>query len=60
MTEVLDRVRAALGSARRLDLHSLVRLTGVVPSTTEREMAEFDAWYVFGVDNVDNRIEVRA
>jgi osmotically-inducible protein OsmY len=38
--------------------NALVRLTGVVPSGAEREMAEFDAWYVFGVDRVDNRIEV--
>jgi osmotically-inducible protein OsmY len=37
---------------------ALVRLTGVVPSEAEREMAEFDAWYVFGVDKVDNRIGV--
>ena len=40
--------------------HALVRLTGLVPSEAEREMAEFDVWYVFGVDQVDNRIEVRA
>jgi osmotically-inducible protein OsmY len=39
--------------------NALVRLTGLVPSEAEREMAEFDAWYVFGVDMVDNRIEVR-
>ena len=38
--------------------HALVRLTGVVPSEAEREMAEFDAWYVFGVDRADNRIVV--
>jgi osmotically-inducible protein OsmY len=38
--------------------NALVRLTGVVPSEAEREMAEFDAWYVFGVDKVDNRIDV--
>jgi osmotically-inducible protein OsmY len=38
--------------------NALVRLTGGVPSKAEREMAEFDAWYVFGVDKVDNRIEV--
>jgi hypothetical protein len=30
----------------------------VVPSEAEREIAEFDAWYVFGVDKVDHRIEV--
>jgi osmotically-inducible protein OsmY len=39
--------------------HARVRLTGMVPSDAERDMAEFDAWYVFGVDRVDNRIEVR-
>jgi osmotically-inducible protein OsmY len=37
--------------------NALVRLTGLVPSEAERDMAEFDAWYVFGVDRVDNRIE---
>jgi osmotically-inducible protein OsmY len=37
--------------------NALVRLTGVVPSGAERDMAEFDAWYVFGVDKVDNRID---
>ena len=38
---------------------SVVTLTGVVPTESEREMAEFDAWYVFGVDKVVNRIDVR-
>ena len=38
--------------------NALVRLTGLVPTEAGREMAEFDAWYVFGVDKVDNRIEV--
>jgi osmotically-inducible protein OsmY len=45
------RIRAGVRSA-------LVRLTGAVPSAAERAMAEADAWYVFGVDKVDNRIEV--
>ncbi len=40
--------------------NSEVTLTGVVPTPSEREMAEFDAWYVFGVDKVLNRILVRA
>jgi osmotically-inducible protein OsmY len=39
--------------------NALVRLIGVVRSDAERDMAEFDAWYVFGVDRVDNRVEVR-
>lgn len=37
-----------------------VLLTGLVPTASEREMAEFDAWYVFGVDKVVNDIGVRA
>jgi osmotically-inducible protein OsmY len=37
----------------------LVRLTGLVPTATEREAAERDAWCVFGVDNVINEIAVR-
>jgi osmotically-inducible protein OsmY len=38
---------------------SAVRLTGLLPSEAQRHMAACDAWYVFGVDAVDNRIEVR-
>jgi osmotically-inducible protein OsmY len=44
----------------RNDASALVNLMGAVPSGAERDMAEFDAWYVFGVDKADNRIEVRA
>ena len=39
--------------------NTVVRLTGLVPSTTESEAAERNAWCVFGVDNVINEIEVR-
>ena len=39
--------------------NSVVTLDGLVPTEAEREMAEFDAWYVFGVDRVINRIVVR-
>jgi len=38
----------------------VVRLTGLVSSDAERAMAERDAWYVFGVDDVINEIEVGA
>lgn len=38
---------------------NVVRLTGLMTNETEREMAEYDAWYVFGVDDVVNMIEVR-
>ncbi len=37
----------------------VVTLEGAVPTDAQREMAEFDAWYVFGVDKVVNRLEVR-
>ncbi len=38
---------------------SVVMLEGAAPSAPQKEMAEFDAWYVFGVDKVVNHIEVR-
>ena len=47
-----DRIRA---TAQR----SIVTLEGDVPSAPQRDMAEFDAWYVFGVDKVINRLEIR-
>jgi len=47
-----DRIRVA---AQR----SIVTLEGDVPSAPQRDMAEFDAWYVFGVDKVINRLEIR-
>lgn len=48
----VDRVRV---SAR----NAVVTLEGDLPSAPQREMAEFDAWYVFGVDKVINHLEVR-
>jgi len=38
---------------------SVVTLEGDAPSEPQKEMAEFDAWYVFGVDKVVNHIAVR-
>ncbi len=35
-----------------------VTLTGSVPRQAERKLAEDDAWYVFGVDQVVNQIEI--
>lgn len=40
-------------------LGTSVRLTGLVPSMTERRAAERDAWCIFGVDNVINEIEIQ-
>lgn len=37
---------------------AVVTLTGLLPTAAERDMAESDAWYVFAVDRVVNRIEV--
>lgn len=66
--EIEDAVRLVLekdpfvnaGQIRVGVIRTTVTLTGLVPTESERDMAEFDAWYVFGVDKVVNRIEVRA
>lgn len=47
-----DRIRVAVRQ-------SVVTLEGEAPSAPQKDMAEFDAWYVFGVDKVVNHIEVR-
>ncbi|MDE3035809.1 MAG: BON domain-containing protein, partial [Nitrospirota bacterium] len=47
-----DNIRV---SARRY----VVTLEGSVPTDAQKEMAEFDAWCVFGVDRVVNHLEVR-
>lgn len=64
--EVTDAVRMVLEKDPFVDASQIsvttkdcvVTLEGVVPKDTEREMAESDAWYVFGVDKVVNEIEV--
>ncbi len=38
----------------------VVRLTGIVHLTEQREMAERDAWSIFGVDKVINEIVVKS
>ena len=48
------------GDRIRVTAHQgVVTLEGDVPSAPQKEMAEFDGWYVFGVDKVANRLEVR-
>lgn len=37
---------------------AVVTLTGTLATDWQRNMAEFDAWYIFAVDRVVNRIEV--
>lgn len=65
--EITDAVRMALekdpfvnaSQVRVSTKNCVVTLTGVVPKEAERAMAEHDAWYVFGVDQVENEIEVK-
>ncbi|WP_455379250.1 BON domain-containing protein [Petrachloros mirabilis] len=47
-----DRIRVVVKQ-------SVATLEGDVPSMPQKEMAESDGWYVFGVDKVINRLEVR-
>ncbi|HQT77909.1 MAG TPA: BON domain-containing protein [Rhodopila sp.] len=44
------------GSIRVHTRRSVVTLDGTVPREAERKLAEDDAWYVFGVDRVVNRL----
>jgi osmotically-inducible protein OsmY len=39
--------------------HRTVRLTGSVRSEAAKDAAEWDAWYIFGVDDVENEIVVQ-
>lgn len=60
-----EAVRIALDKDRLVDASQIrigvrqrtVRLTGWAPSEACRDAAEWDAWYVFGVDDVINEIE---
>jgi osmotically-inducible protein OsmY len=57
---VLDKDRFVPAKQIRVRTHQrVVMLEGVVLSDSIKEMAEFDAWYVFGVDEVDNQIAVQ-
>jgi osmotically-inducible protein OsmY len=56
---VLDRNPLIDDSQVRVGVRlGTVRLTGAVPSEGQKEIAEADAWSVFGVDDVINEIEV--
>jgi len=66
--EITDAVRLVLDKdpfVRADQIHvrtrdRVVTLEGLVPNTTIREMAAYDAWYVFGVDRVANELQVEA
>jgi osmotically-inducible protein OsmY len=62
--EITDAVTMALekdrlvthDSIRVATRNSVVTLEGVVPNRYQAEMAEADAWYIFGVDGVVNHL----
>ncbi|WP_165374523.1 MULTISPECIES: BON domain-containing protein [Sorangium] len=64
--EISDAVRIVLEKDPLLDAseigvsteRSRVTLRGLVASEEQRRIAEHDAWYVFGVNDVSNEIEV--
>jgi osmotically-inducible protein OsmY len=66
--EITDAVRLVLEKDRLVDeteirahtRNRIVTLEGLVPNDRVREMAGLDAWIVFGVEGVVNRLEVRA
>lgn len=66
--EITDAVRLVLEKDRLVDEAQIrartrdrvVTLEGLVPDDRVREMAELDAWLVFGVDGVVNRLEVQS
>lgn len=65
MTDAVLQVleRDPFVAAESIRVHSrraVVSLDGTVPREAERKLAEDDAWYVFGVDRVVNRLVVRA
>jgi osmotically-inducible protein OsmY len=56
---VLEKDRFVQADQIRVSTRNfIVTLDGAVRTESEKEMAEFDAWYVFGVDNVINNLEV--
>ena len=57
--EILDRDEALDAAAITVAAENgTVRLSGRVASESDRDQAEFDAWYVDGVDQVINNIEI--
>jgi len=65
LTDIVSRMlsRDPALDASRIEVstrNSAVQLLGLVPTASEHDQAEFDAWYVYGVAGVENRIEVAA
>lgn len=55
----MDRIEHADQIAIRSD-DGVVTLQGVLPRDSERQLAEMDAWAVWGVKDVRNQIQVRS
>jgi len=66
--EITDVVKAVLEKDHLIESSSIcvvtrkaiVSLDGSVPNQRQSGMAEADAWYIFGVDGVINRLKIRA
>ncbi|MDH3769682.1 MAG: BON domain-containing protein [Nitrospirota bacterium] len=66
--ELLDAVRLVLekdpfvnaDQIRVSAKHSMITLEGLVINDVQRRMAENDAWYVFGVDKVTNKLQIQS
>lgn len=66
--EILDALRLVLDKDPMLDAaqirprckNAVVTLQGAAANDADRELAEFDAWAVFGVDDVVNEIRIRS
>jgi osmotically-inducible protein OsmY len=57
VTMALEKDRLVdAGSIRVSTRNSVVTLEGVAPNRRQAEMAEADAWYIFGVDGVINHL----
>jgi osmotically-inducible protein OsmY len=65
--EILDALRIVLDKDPTVDAtqirasckNAVLTLEGLVQDQSHRDLVEFDAWALFGVDQVVNRIEVR-
>jgi osmotically-inducible protein OsmY len=57
---VLEKDRLVNAAQIRVSTHNaVVTLEGLVWNEREKHMAEFDAWYIFGVDKVVNALSVQ-
>jgi osmotically-inducible protein OsmY len=66
--EITDVIKAVLEKDRLIESSSIgvttrnaiVTLEGSVPNQRQSQMAEADAWYIFGIDGVNNQLKIPA